>query len=210
MRNHTGPRDTSTSRAADQPRHSRDGRRPLALTTTRGFRSVADTSDRKLLPGRVTVKDNQVVAAAAPPTPARKRAKPAKQTRQQQLAEERAALSEQRAARRAQDTRTREQRLASETLIDYFDAATILDRQEQTLRDWMRERRVHERELGQALAKDIPAPDDYRGKSDRSPRWREGDFRRWAVQVGHLHPDDALTPLPPTRPGRPKGSGRKE
>ncbi len=134
----------------------------------------------------------------------------AEQARLVQLQQARELLSAQRAALRANDHRTRAQRLASDTLLDYYDAAEILDLKPQTMRDLMKERRKHLREDGEARPSDLPEPDAWRHRPPRrEPRWREGSFRAWAVLTGRLSEEDALTPQHSKPPGRPKGSKNK-
>jgi hypothetical protein len=134
----------------------------------------------------------------------------AEQARLDELQQARELLSAQRAALRAGDHRTRAQRLASDTLLDYYDAAEILDLKPQTMRDLMKERRKHEREEGEARPTDLPEPDAWRHRPPRrEPRWREGRFRAWAVATGRLLDEDALTPQHSKPSGRPKGSKNK-
>lgn len=134
----------------------------------------------------------------------------AEQARLDELQQARELLSAQRAALRANDHRTRAQRLASDTLLDYYDAAEILDLKPQTMRDLMKERRKHLREEGEARPSDPPEPDAWRHRPPRrEPRWREGSFRAWAVLTGRLSEQDALTPQHSKPPGRPKGSKNK-
>ena len=134
----------------------------------------------------------------------------AEQARLDELQHARELLSEQRAAMRANDHRTRAQRLASDTLLDYYDAAEILDLKPQTMRDLMKERRKHVREEGKARPTDVPEPDAWRHRPPRrEPRWREGNFRAWAILSGRLLDEDALTPQHSKPPGRPKGSKNK-
>lgn len=134
---------------------------------------------------------------------------------------------------RERDTRTREQRLASETLFDYYDAADAADVLPQSLRKALQLRYEHMEEdakakglpkfdpdvidpvtgmnkrNGDALATDIPEPEAWRKKQPRrEPRWRECTLRAYWIRVGAMSNEDALTPLKRRPPGRPKGSGR--
>ena len=177
---------------------------PLALTFFAAPRSVDCARSRLLRPGSTSEKDINVLATAEKP-----RAKPGTRERRARLSQEREQLSQERAERRAQDTRTYEELVSSQTLLDYHEAAEVIDRMPQSLRSSMMDRKKHIAEEGQPRWDDPPEPDGWRHKGHRrEPRWKEGNWRRWAMRVGKLDLD-GRTPLPYKPPGRGKGSPAK-
>ncbi len=154
------------------------------------------------------LEEDKVLATANRPTrggarpPSRR---PTDEERAKQLAE-REALSVQRAAKRALDKRTMQQRLDSPIWLDYDEMAEVLDLKNQTVRDKFSLRKQHIEEDGEAWEGDVPEP---RSPFGARPRVPEGEWRAWAIGAGFLSDKDALTPKRPTPPGRPVGSKNK-
>lgn len=87
--------------------------------------------------------------------------------------------------------------LSDPELIGYPEMAQMTDRYEQSLRTALTRRNKRIEQTGRAARTDIPEPADYEETvfGQQSPRWRRGDFLRWAMLKGMIAPD-GVTPIP--------------